>query len=105
MQTYDLTALRKESTCFQSQNPNCINQFLTNQKTFTHCQTFETGLSDLRKLILTIVKSCIFKGQTKKNIDQFYKKFDNKCFSNALREQLKTLAGDKYGEFEQKLLF
>ena len=47
MQIYELTALIKEPTCYQSQNPICIDHFLTNRKTlFKHCQTFETGLSD-----------------------------------------------------------
>ena len=46
LQIYDLTALIQEPTCYQSQNSNCIDHFLTNQKTlFKHCQTFETGFS------------------------------------------------------------
>ena len=56
LQIYDLTALIKEPTCYQSQNPNCIDHFLTNRKAlFKHCQTFETGLSDHHKLISTIM--------------------------------------------------
>ena len=30
LQIYDLTTLIKEPTCYQSQNPNCIDHFLTN---------------------------------------------------------------------------
>ena len=87
LQIYDLTGLIKEPTCYQSQNPNCIDQFLTRRKAlFKHCQTFETGLSkDLKRFIGLI------------------KKFDNECFSNALREELETLEGDTYGEFEKKI--
>ena len=45
LQMYDLTALIKEPTCYQSQNPNCIDHFPTNRKAlFKHCQTFETCL-------------------------------------------------------------
>ena len=103
LQIYDLTALIKEPTCYQSQNPNCIDHFLTNRKAlFKHCQTFETGLSDHHKLISTIMKSGIFKGPPKKKIYRSYKKFDHECFSNALREELETLEGDTYGEFEKK---
>ena len=90
LQIYDLSALIKEPTCFQSQNPNCIDHFLTNRKTFKHCQTFETGLSDHHKLILTIIKSGNFKRRCKKKIDRSYKKFENRCFSNALREDTET---------------
>ena len=104
LQIYDLTALIKESTCCQSQNPTCVDHFLTNRKTFKHCQTFETGLLDHHKLISTIIKSCISKGPPKKKIYRSYKKFDNECFSNALREEFETLEGDTYGEFEKKLL-
>ena len=62
LQIYDLTAFIQEPTCYQSQNPNCIDHFLTNRRTFKHCQTLETGLSDHHKLISTIMKSGIFKG-------------------------------------------
>ena len=57
LQIYDLTALIKEPTCYQSQNPNCIDHFLTNRKAlFKHFRTFETGLSDHHKLNSTIMK-------------------------------------------------
>ena len=103
LQMYDLTALIKELTCCQSQNPNCIDHFLTNRKAlFKYCKTFETGLSDQHKLTSTIMKSCIFKGPPKKKIYWSYKKFDHEYFSNALREELETLEVDTYGEFEKK---
>ena len=95
LQFYDLTAFIKEPTCYQSQNPNCIDQFLTNGKSlFKHCQTFETGFSDHHKLISAIMKSGIFKGPSKKKIYQSYKKSDHECFSSALREELENLEGD-----------
>ena len=104
-QIYDLTAFMKEPTCYQSQNPNCIDHFLTNRRTlFKHCQSFETGLSDLHRLISMIMKSGIFKGPPKKKIYWSYKKFDHEFFSNALREELETLKGDTYGEFEKKII-
>ena len=38
LQIYGLTALMKEPTCYQSQNPSGIDHFLTNCKTlFKHC--------------------------------------------------------------------
>ena len=84
MQIYSLTVLIKELTCYQSQNPNCIGHFLTNQKIlFKHCQTFEIDLSNHLKLISTIMKSGFFKVPPKK-------KFGNECFRNGLREELET---------------
>ena len=103
LQIFDLTALVKVSTCYQLQNPNCIDHFLTNQKAlFKHCQTFETGLSDHHKLILTIMKSGIFKGSLKEKIYRSYKKFDNEYFSNTLKEKLEILGRDICGELKIK---
>ena len=45
------------------------------------------------------MKSGKFKGPAKKSIVSSYKKFDNECFSNALREELETLEGDTNAEF------
>ena len=47
------------------------------------------------------MKSGIFKIPPKKKIYRSYKKFDNEYFSNALRQELETLEGDIYGEFEK----
>ena len=76
LQMYDLTALIKEPTCYQSQHfidhlhrPNYIDHFLTNWKAlFKHCQTFRTGLSDHHKLISTIMKSGILDHSRKRFI-------------------------------------
>ena len=105
LQIFDLTALVKVSTCYQLQNPNCIDHFLTNQKAlFKHCQTFETGLSEHHKLILTIMKSGIFKRPLKEKIYWSYKKFDDEYFSNTLKEKLEILGRDICGELKKKLL-
>ena len=40
------------------------------------------------------MKSGIFKRSSKKKIYWSYKKFDNECFSYALRKELETLDGD-----------
>ena len=45
MQIYDLSLLIKEPTCFQSHNPTCIDNFLTNQKAMLMLnRLFETGV-------------------------------------------------------------
>ena len=69
LQIHDLPALIKEPTCYQSQNPNYIDHFLTNWKAlFKHCQTFRTGLSDHHKLISAIMKSGILDHSRKRFI-------------------------------------
>ena len=69
LQMYDLPALIKEPTCYQSQNPNYIDHFLTNWKAlFKHCQTLRTGLSDHHKLISAIMKSGILDHSRKRFI-------------------------------------
>ena len=67
MQIFNLNTLIKTATCYQSHNPNCIDNLLTNQKAlFKLSKTIETGLSDRRKLIATIMKSSSFKSIPRK---------------------------------------
>ena len=48
------------------------------------------------------MKSGIFIGPPKKKIYRSYKMFGNKYFSNVLKEELDTLEGDTFGEFQKK---
>ena len=49
---YDFSPLIKDSTCLQSHNPTCIDNFLTNQRAmFKLSRLFEIGLSDHHELI------------------------------------------------------
>ena len=69
LQIYDLSPLIKEPTCFQSHNPTCIYNFLTNQKAmFKLSRLFETASSDRHKLISFVMKSGIFLGPTRKKV-------------------------------------
>ena len=56
--TYHLNNLVKSPTCFRNQkNSSCINLILTNcPKSFMNTKTVDTGLSDFRKLTLTVLK-------------------------------------------------
>ena len=49
------------------------------------------------------MKSDIFKGPPKKKIYRSYKKFYHECFGSTLREELETLEGNTYCEFEKKI--
>ena len=67
LENYDLNNLINIPTCYQSNNPTCIDLILTNKKNlFKLSDTFETGLSDQHKRISTILKSEGFKGKPKK---------------------------------------
>ena len=96
----NLNAPIKTPTCYQSHNPTCIDNILTNQKAlFILSKTFETGLSDHHKLISTIMKSGSFKGSPRKKVYRSYKYFDIDLFKIALQEKLKHLENDAYSAF------
>ena len=105
MQIYDLSPLIKEPTCFQSHNPTCIHNFLTNQKAmFKLSRLFETGLSDHHKLISVVMKSGVFRGPPRKKVYRSYKKFDLEHFNIALKSELEKLSDSAYNEFETVFL-
>ena len=58
--TYDLTNLIREPTCYKNpNNPSAIDVILTNRnKSFQHSKTLETGLSDFHKLTVSVMKIC-----------------------------------------------
>ena len=100
-QIYDLSPLIKEPTCFQSHNPACLDNFLTNQKAmFKLSRLFETGLSDHHKLISVVMKSGIFRGPPRKKVYRSYKNFDFEHFNIALKSELEKLNDSAYNEFE-----
>ena len=57
-ETYDLTNLITEPTCFKSvENPSSIDVILTNRtQSFEDSVTIETGLSDCHKMTVTVMK-------------------------------------------------
>ena len=64
IEDHELSALISERTCFKSINPTCIDNFLTSKKnSFYETLTFETGVSDHRKLIGTMLRSTFAKGK------------------------------------------
>ena len=58
LENYDLDNLINMPTCYQSNDPTCIDLILTNKKNlFKLSDTFKAGLFDHHKLISTILKS------------------------------------------------
>ena len=58
--------------------------------------TFETGLSDHHKLITTILRKTISKGNSKKMFYRDYKRFDQKKFETELKLKLNSQANLSY---------
>ena len=52
---------------------------------------FETGLSDHRKLIGTMLRSTFIKGKPKKNLCRCYKNFENEKFEEELKKHLSSV--------------
>ena len=67
MCSFDLESLIDSPTCYKSINPTCIDLILTNKKNhFINSTTFETGLFDHHKLITTILRKTVSKGNSEK---------------------------------------
>ena len=67
-------------TCYQSNNPTCIDLIFDKQKESIQADTFETALSDHHKLISTILKSGGFNRKPKEKIYRSYRQFNSKGF-------------------------
>ena len=89
MNSYDLSNLVKEPTCFKSDNPRCIDLILTNRcRSFQHTTTIETGLSDFHKMIVAVLKTTYQKiGPTVINYRD-YKNFSEPIFLRELKEEM-----------------
>ena len=58
-QSYNLESIVNKPTCFKnSKNPSCIDLIMTNkQERFLKSKTVETGLSDFRKMGVSVFKT------------------------------------------------
>ena len=66
--------------------------------------TFETGLSDHHKLITTILRKTISKGNSKKMFYRDYKRFDQKKFETELKLKLNSKTNLSYSTFQAVFL-
>ena len=87
---YSLKCLIKEPTCYKNiTKPSTSDLFFTNKyRSFMHTMTFETGLSDHHKMILTVLKSTCIKGKTKKVLYRSFKSFENTAFRSHLGDMV-----------------
>ena len=104
-ETYNLSNLIKEPTCFKNMhNPSLIDLILTNRsKRFHNSTTIETGLSDHHKLTVTVMRS-FFQKQVPITISyRDYKNFNLPLFRYNLLEKLSNVNFGKvnYDTFEE----
>ena len=95
--------LNNKATCFQSNNPTCIDLILTNRKNlFDLSNTFD--LSDHHKLVSTILKSRRFKGTPQMKVYRSLKKINIENCNSVLKNKLENLSNHSYLEFEKVFL-
>ena len=90
MQLYDLRNLVKENTCFKSvENPSCVDLFLTNSsRAFQNTSAISTGISDVHKMIITVLKTKFKKAKSTEIIYRTFRNFDKRIFTNDLKNCL-----------------
>ena len=82
--------LVQEKTCLKNlDNPSCIDPFITNSSSrFQNTTTLATGLSDIHKMILTVLKSTFPKVKSEEIIYRNFKNFDLNNFKNDTRTNM-----------------
>ena len=91
-ETYNLTNLIKQPTCYKNpDNPMCIDLILTNYPlTFQGTCVIETGLSDFHLMALTIMRKT-FKKQRPRIVNyRSFKLFSNEEFRKSLIDKLSS---------------
>ena len=104
MLNFGLSNIVKDKTCFKNpNNPSCIDLFLTNKpRSFQNTTTFDTGISDFHKMVISSFKCKFEKRNPKEVIYRDYKNCDNHIFRNELKEAVHD-SGD-WVDFEHKVL-
>ena len=89
---YSPKNLVKESTCYKSHTPKCIDLVLTNRdRSVQKTTVVETGLSDFHKMVVTVLKTT-FPKQVPTVINyRNYKKYNENVFKSDLREELQRI--------------
>ena len=90
MINYGLNNIVKDKTCFKNpNNPKCIDLFLTNKpRSFQHTTTFDTGISDFHKMVISSFKCTFEKRDPKEVTYRYYKHFNRILFRSELQEAI-----------------
>ena len=96
----------KNPTCFKNPaKPTRIDLIITNKfEIFRNVKTYETGLSDFHKLVVSIMKLSYKKRPPRMINYRDYKSFSNEHLKNSLNEKLPNNPELDYGNFEEIVL-
>ena len=94
--TYDFKCLIKEATCHKNpENPSCVGLILINNpKCFQSSCVGETGLSDLYRMTITVMKTTFKKFQSTIIHYRDYKHFQNYRYRGELTEKLSNIVSE-----------
>ena len=108
---YCLKNLINEPTCYKNyNNPSCIDLILTNRPTyFQNSTTFETGISDFHKMIITVMKTRFKKHPPKIVLYRDYRNYTKSSFHQELSraismQNLYDVSNDKFVEITMEIL-
>ena len=96
-----LTNLITEPTCFKSPtNPSCVDHIWVSHKSrYVSSRTFETGLSDFHKLVLTSLKASVPKHSPRVMMYRNFKKLNEHAFRADLKQAVDSSKGS--GDFQK----
>ena len=84
--------LDKPTSCKNPTNPSCVDLIKTNKsKSFQSSCAFKTGLSDLHKMTLTVLKSSFAKQKPRVLNYRNYKFFNNTLFRDQVLSKVRNL--------------
>jgi hypothetical protein len=104
MVDFNLHNIVKEKTCYKNpDNPRCIDLILTNKpRSFQHTTTYDIGLSDFHKMVLTSFKCKFEKREPKVVMYRDYKHFNKEAFREELKMTIQNAID--FVDFESKFL-
>ena len=95
-ETYNLQNLVKYPTCYKNlSKPTCTDLILAHfPKSFQHTQTVESGLTDIQKITLTLLKTHFLRLKASLVSYRDYKGFMNNYFRSELLQVINSLELD-----------
>ena len=105
-ESYCLENMVKKPTCFKNlAKPTCIDLIITNKPgTFQNAKTYETGLSDFHKSVVSTMKLSYKKRPSSMIKYRGYKNFSSEHFKRSLYEKLINNTDLDYNGFEEIVL-
>ena len=91
--SYNLSSFIRESTCYKNpENPSCVDLLLANSlNSFPNSSVVEAGLSDFRRIIVTVMKTSFERLTSEVRHYRDYSNYDNIIFRVSLINELSKL--------------